>query len=377
MANQPESSSFDAGVYQLETTDPVQGGVGGVSNAPLLNLANRTRWLYNQITSILTTIAGLATLNSPALTGSPTAPTRPAGDSGTGLANTLFVNNSRYAVANVNVTGSSNVVLTAAQYGCGVINISGSVTANINVIFPNNGKWIVRNQTLGVGNVNCKTAAGNGVLATQGRIISLWCDGANLWRVDNDWASIDLEGVPTTSTPTAADNSLQIANTKWVVEQNYATQTWTSSNFDPIGSANSAQAAAQTYSDNVYNSSVSTSENYTNGKIAGLPQPRIAQQQLTAVSGTLSPTVSFTPAVNGVMIALGSRVNSASDTTGANQAAIWINGTMETGDTNLLGTAHMYAFPVTAGSATTAQYVATAGVQFTARILLIFIPYPN
>jgi microcystin-dependent protein len=48
MANQPENSVWEAGVYQLETTDFVIGGVGGVSNQPILQLANRTRYLYDQ-----------------------------------------------------------------------------------------------------------------------------------------------------------------------------------------------------------------------------------------------------------------------------------------------------------------------------------------
>lgn len=34
-------------IYQLETTDPVQGGADGVDNLPHKNLANRTLWLKN------------------------------------------------------------------------------------------------------------------------------------------------------------------------------------------------------------------------------------------------------------------------------------------------------------------------------------------
>jgi hypothetical protein len=71
MANQPETPTYDAGVCQLETTDPAQGGLGGVANKPLLNLASRTVWLYQQIEGFLKgTIVptGLAMLNSPAFT---------------------------------------------------------------------------------------------------------------------------------------------------------------------------------------------------------------------------------------------------------------------------------------------------------------------
>lgn len=52
MANQPEVSNFDAGVYQIEITDPLEGGPGGVLNAPLLALANRTKYLLDQITEM-------------------------------------------------------------------------------------------------------------------------------------------------------------------------------------------------------------------------------------------------------------------------------------------------------------------------------------
>jgi len=52
MANLPESATYDAGVYQLELTDPVQGGSTGVSNAPLKNLANRTAWLKAQVEAL-------------------------------------------------------------------------------------------------------------------------------------------------------------------------------------------------------------------------------------------------------------------------------------------------------------------------------------
>jgi len=49
MANILESETWDTGVYQLETTDPVQGGVDGVDNIPHKALANRTVWLKAQV----------------------------------------------------------------------------------------------------------------------------------------------------------------------------------------------------------------------------------------------------------------------------------------------------------------------------------------
>ncbi len=49
MANLPESEVYDAGVYQLELTDPVVGGVDGKSNAAARNLSNRTKWLKARV----------------------------------------------------------------------------------------------------------------------------------------------------------------------------------------------------------------------------------------------------------------------------------------------------------------------------------------
>lgn len=64
MANLPESSSFDAGVYQLELTDPVIGGPSGVSNAPLKNLANRTRYLKDQLDAVVSSMGGKQPLDA-------------------------------------------------------------------------------------------------------------------------------------------------------------------------------------------------------------------------------------------------------------------------------------------------------------------------
>jgi hypothetical protein len=59
MANLPETASYDAGVYQLETTDPVIGGADGVDNAGARNLANRTAYLKAHV-DLLETIVSQA-----------------------------------------------------------------------------------------------------------------------------------------------------------------------------------------------------------------------------------------------------------------------------------------------------------------------------
>lgn len=52
MANLAETGSWEAGIYQIEETDVVRGGdpsSGGVSNVQPQQLANRTKYLYNQL----------------------------------------------------------------------------------------------------------------------------------------------------------------------------------------------------------------------------------------------------------------------------------------------------------------------------------------
>ncbi|WP_434663877.1 gp53-like domain-containing protein [Aeromonas sp. NJAU223] len=62
MANLQEVVSWDAGVYQLETSDPVLGGPGGISNKQAQALANRTAYLKKHMDDLEggTTAAGKA-----------------------------------------------------------------------------------------------------------------------------------------------------------------------------------------------------------------------------------------------------------------------------------------------------------------------------
>lgn len=57
MANVTETSTWENGIYQLETTDPVEGGSGGISNQQAKQLGNRTKWLYDAIAVINAWIA--------------------------------------------------------------------------------------------------------------------------------------------------------------------------------------------------------------------------------------------------------------------------------------------------------------------------------
>lgn len=75
---------------------------------------------------------------------------------------------------------SANVTLTPAQYGKPIIVISGTLTANLNLIFPDiAGEWTVINNAIGAFTITAKTASGSGVvLGTTGIIVG---DATNIY----------------------------------------------------------------------------------------------------------------------------------------------------------------------------------------------------
>jgi hypothetical protein len=58
MANLPETSEWEDGIYQLEPTDKVLGGEGG-ANLQATQLGNRTRFLKDQLDALEARIAAL------------------------------------------------------------------------------------------------------------------------------------------------------------------------------------------------------------------------------------------------------------------------------------------------------------------------------
>jgi hypothetical protein len=65
-----------------------------------------------------------------------------------------------------------------------IINLTGALTANINLIVPTApGRWLIANNTTGAFTVTVKTAAGTGAVATQGTANQYYCDGTNVYSV--------------------------------------------------------------------------------------------------------------------------------------------------------------------------------------------------
>lgn len=333
MSNLTETATYEAGIYQLETTDPVLGGPGGIDNLQSQQLANRTAYLkqhvdaledgtlippgiateayvqdaleeigYKQKVRVATTsnitlsgaqtidgvsvvatnrvlvknqtdgtengiysasatawtravdanesedvtagmivvvaegtlqadsiwklttndpivlgstalvfadiTAGYAPLASPAFTGNPSAPTPAIGDNDTSIATSAFVMAATDGLATVNVAGGANVTLTTAQHGLAILALTGIVTANIDLIFPNaSGQWVVANNSTGAFNITAKTAAGTGVVVPQGYAVVLYGDGTNIYAAS---AAGQASFKTQTFTPAAGTTTLTV-----------------------------------------------------------------------------------------------------------------------------------------------------------------------
>jgi hypothetical protein len=76
---------------------------------------------------------------------------------------------------------STNVTLTPLQAAREIIVITGTLTADLQLIFPAYVKqWLVVNSSTGVFSVTCKTAAGTGVSASSGETVQVYGDGTNI-----------------------------------------------------------------------------------------------------------------------------------------------------------------------------------------------------
>ena len=224
MANLTETAVYDAGVYQIETTDPVSGGATGIANKPLINLANRTAFLNGKVNGILAgteTLSGYAKLASPTFTGNPVAPTPALGDSDTSIATTEFVQKTLGGVLSKSVAGGANVTLTAVEAGNGILVFTGALTASISVIVPTapTRPWVVFNNTTGAFTLTVKTASGTGVAVPQGKREIVYCDGTNVAPAFSDFVNVALEGVPTAPTAETGTSTTQVATTAFVNAQ--------------------------------------------------------------------------------------------------------------------------------------------------------------
>ncbi|WP_420064244.1 phage tail protein [Pectobacterium colocasium] len=110
MANLSEQESWIDGIYQLETSDPVVAGPGGISNRQAEQLASRTAYLKKMQENTGENLQKHLTASdphsqyapkaSPAFTGTPTAPTTAQTANNTQIATTAFVKTAIAALIN-------------------------------------------------------------------------------------------------------------------------------------------------------------------------------------------------------------------------------------------------------------------------------------
>lgn len=121
-------------------------------------------------------------------------------------------------ISPVTMTGS-NVTLTPLQYGKPIIVISGLLTANLNLIFPNiAGQWAILNNTTGSFSVTLKTASGTGVVA--GASVLIFGDGTNIYSSSTS-AAIEKQIEPVTAS--VGSNALTLTLNPTVLDFRSAT----------------------------------------------------------------------------------------------------------------------------------------------------------
>lgn len=93
------------------------------------------------------------------------------------------------------VAGSSDVTLTAAESRNEILEFTGAITANINVIVPTvASQWTVFNNTTGAFTLTVKNAAGTGVAVKQGKRALLYDDGTNVVNAESNVGALDIDG---------------------------------------------------------------------------------------------------------------------------------------------------------------------------------------
>jgi len=192
MSNLVEQAVWVEGIYQLETTDPVEGGPDGIDNLQAKQLANRTAFLKEQVEKVIQSTGELATPE--------------------------FVLRNFGGVMVKSVAAATNIVLSAIEAANGILVFSGVLKGNTSVTVQADitRQWVLCNRTSGNFTLTIKTQAGNGISISQGKSTHAFTDGVDVLPVISDFNNINITGPSTAVTPAAGDNSSQIATTEFI-----------------------------------------------------------------------------------------------------------------------------------------------------------------
>ncbi len=113
-------------------------------------------------------------------------------------------------VAAVPALSNANVTLTPAQYAKPIISLSGTLTGNVQVIFPTNKQsWLVVNNATGIFIVTCKTASGAGVVVPSGNSVLIFGDGTSILTSTGIQASETQQGTAKIATQGAVNTGTE------------------------------------------------------------------------------------------------------------------------------------------------------------------------
>lgn len=222
-----QTAGQDNGIYVMSATGWARAADASISGevTSMLTVAvaegttnAATRWklttpdpiaLGTTVLTFADVTAGYAPILSPAFAGNPTAPTPPSGDADYSLATTAFAENLKNGIATIDVTGGANVTVTAAQGGCGLLILTGGITANLELRMPvKNGQWVVANRSTGSFNVTVKYPTGTGVVVPQGQALIVYGDTTNINSASSAGSQLAFSTQP--YTPTAGTTSLTV-----------------------------------------------------------------------------------------------------------------------------------------------------------------------
>lgn len=96
-------------------------------------------------------------------------------------ATTGWVPQNAYGITAISGLTNSSIVLSSIQAAKERVVLTGTLTANINLVFPAWIKgWVIHNNCTGPYSITCKTASGTGVVVIPGMVSRIFCDGTNI-----------------------------------------------------------------------------------------------------------------------------------------------------------------------------------------------------
>lgn len=226
-AEKTKLSGIAAGA-QVNTVTSVAGRTGAVVLAKAdvgLGSVDNTADSAKPVSTAQQTALNLkANLASPALTGTPTAPTAADGTSSTQLATTAFVQGAVGGYLSKSTTGGT-ITLTTAEASNPVIAISGALTSNVILEIPSATRRIysISNGTTGAYTLTVKhVGLTPSISVAQGKRQLVYTNGTGAYDAITDFESVALTGTPTAPTAGSTTNTTQIATTAFVQAVNSA-----------------------------------------------------------------------------------------------------------------------------------------------------------